>query len=52
MRSNDLEELKNSILRKVADLIKTKGGATNTDFIDCRHTGMLLSFHPNVFKAA
>ena len=23
---------------------------TNTDFIDCRHTGMLLCFHWNVFK--
>ena len=34
----------------MADLIKTKGSATNTDFIDCRHTGMLLCFHWNVFK--
>ena len=22
----------------------------NTDFIDCRHTCMLLCFHSNVFK--
>ena len=22
----------------------------NTDFIDCRHTGMSLCFHGNVFK--
>ena len=50
MRPNVREELKKSIPRRIAGLIKTKGGATNTDFIDCRHTGMLLCSHWNVFK--
>ena len=50
VRLNVLEELNNSIQRGIADLIKTKGGATNTDFIDFRHTGMLLCFHWNIFK--
>ena len=50
MRPNVLEELNNAIPKRIIDLIKTKGGATNTDFIDCRHTGMLLCFHWNVFK--
>ena len=44
VRPKILEELNNSIPRRIADLIKTKAGATNTDFIDCRHTDMLLCF--------
>ena len=50
VRPNVLEELNNSIPRGIADQIKTKGVATKSDFIDCRHTGMLLCFQWNVFK--
>ena len=46
----DQRSWKNLKIQYQAELIKTKGGATNTDFIDCGHTGMLLCFHWNVFK--
>ena len=45
-----MEELNNSIPSRKKDLIKAKGGATNTDFIGNMHTGMLLCFHWNVVK--
>ena len=49
---NVLEELNNSIPSRNEDLIKAKGGATDTDFIGSIHTGMLLCFHWNIFKYA
>ena len=50
VRRNVLEELNNSIPNKSEDLIKAKGGATNTDFIGSMHMGMLLYFHWNILK--
>ena len=52
VRLNVLEELNNSIPSRNEDLIKAKGGATDTDFIGSIHTGMLLCFNWNVFKYA
>ena len=51
MRPNVLVELNNSIPSRNEDLIKAKGGATNTDIIGSMHTGKLC-FHSNVFKYA
>ena len=50
VRPNVLEERSNAIPSRNEDLIKAKGGATNTDLIGSIHTGMLLCFHWNVFK--
>ena len=50
VRLNVQEELNNSIPNRNKNLIKAKGGATNTYFIGSMHTGMLLCFHWNLFK--
>ena len=52
VRPNVLEELNNSIPSRNEDIIKVKGGATNTDFIGSMHTGMLLCFHWIIFNYA
>ena len=49
---NVLEEVNNSIPSRNEDLIKAKGGATNTDFIISMHTVIMLCFHLNLFKYA
>ena len=45
VRPNVLEELYNSIASRNENLIKAKGGSTNTDFIGSMYTAMLLCFH-------
>ena len=43
-----MEELNNSIPSRNENLIKAKGGTTNTDFIGSMPTAILLCFHRNV----
>ena len=45
VRPNILEELNHSIPSRNENVIKAKGGATNSDFIGSMHTAILLCFH-------